>query len=53
LGREHTSRRRAAELAELVSVFLDGVMVARVVRPGIKTDRLVRLLRELLAAKTR
>ncbi len=44
---------RAAELAELVSVFLDGVMVARVVRPNIKIDRLLRLLRELVGADPR
>jgi AcrR family transcriptional regulator len=53
LAGERNSAPRAAELAELVSVFLDGVMVARVVRPKIKTDRLVSLLRELLGAGTR
>jgi AcrR family transcriptional regulator len=45
---ERKSGPRAAELAELVSVFLDGVMIARVVRPKIKTDRLLLLLREML-----
>jgi AcrR family transcriptional regulator len=45
---ERKSSTRAAELAELVSVFLDGIMVARVVRPKIKTDRLLLLLREML-----
>jgi TetR/AcrR family transcriptional regulator, upper aerobic nicotinate degradation pathway regulator len=53
LAGERNSAPRAAELAELVSVFLDGVMVARVVRPKIKTDRLLGLLRELLGAGTR
>ena len=48
---ERNTGPRAAELAELVSVFLDGVMVARVVRPKIKTDRLLGLLRELLGAR--
>lgn len=50
LRREPLPARRARDLAELVSVFLDGVMVARVVRPGLRAERLVRVLRDLLAA---
>ena len=50
LRREPLRARRARDLAELVSVFLDGVMVARAVRPGLKPERLVRVMRELLAA---
>lgn len=43
----------ALELAQLVSVFLDGVMVARVVRPEIDSERLVSLMRDLLRNKGR
>jgi AcrR family transcriptional regulator len=42
---------QAVDLASLVSVFLDGVMVARVVRPEIDSERLVSLMRELLGRK--
>ncbi|UGV25263.1 TetR/AcrR family transcriptional regulator [Rhodopseudomonas boonkerdii] len=45
------TRPQAADLASLVSVFLDGVMVARVVRPEIDSERLVGLMRELLGRK--
>jgi AcrR family transcriptional regulator len=39
---------RATDLAQLVSVLLDGVMVARVVRPEMDIERIVNLMRELL-----
>jgi AcrR family transcriptional regulator len=39
---------RATDLARLVSVFLDGVMVARVVRPEIDLERIVNVMREVL-----
>ncbi len=39
---------QAADLARLVSVFLDGMMVARAVRPEIDVERLVNSMRELL-----
>lgn len=41
----------AAELASLVSVFLDGLMVARVVRPELDSERLVAAMRRLLGRK--
>jgi len=41
---------RATDLAQLVSVLLDGVMVARVVRPDMDIKRIVSLMRELLGS---
>jgi TetR/AcrR family transcriptional regulator, upper aerobic nicotinate degradation pathway regulator len=41
-------RSRAADLANVVSVFLDGVMVARVVRPALASRPLIETLRQLL-----
>lgn len=41
----------ATELAALVSVFLDGLMVARVVRPELDSERLVDAMRGLLGRK--
>jgi AcrR family transcriptional regulator len=40
--------RKAGDLAQLVSVFLDGLVVASVVRPEIDAKRLVNLLRSML-----
>ena len=48
---EGLAAKEALELAQLVSVFLDGVMVARVVRPEIDSERLVALMRDLLRNK--
>ncbi len=48
---EGFAAKEAPELAQLVSVFLDGVMVARVVRPEIDSERLVALMRNLLRNK--
>lgn len=50
---EGMAAKEALELAQLVSVFLDGVMVARVVRPEIDSERLVALMRDLLRNKAR
>lgn len=50
---EGFAAKEALELAQLVSVFLDGVMVARVVRPEIDSERLVELMRGLLRNKAR
>jgi len=44
---------RATDLARLVSVFLDGVMVARVVRPEIDLERIVDLMRAMLGPRRR
>ncbi|MFN4230768.1 TetR/AcrR family transcriptional regulator [Parvibaculum sp.] len=43
----------AEDLAQLVSVFLDGIMVARVVRPDVDSERLIGLMRQLLKNKKR
>lgn len=43
----------ATDLASLVSVFLDGVMVARVVRPELDSEHLVNMMRELLGRKAK
>lgn len=43
----------AADLASLVSVFLDGVMVARVVRPELDSEHLVNMMRGLLGRKAK
>ncbi|MBO6636380.1 TetR/AcrR family transcriptional regulator [Parvibaculum sp.] len=51
LREEGVDESEAEDLANLVSVFLDGVMVARVVRPDISSERLVRLMRDLLRRK--
>lgn len=51
LREEGIAESEADELAELLSVFLDGVMVARVVRPQIPSEKLVRLMRDLLRLK--
>lgn len=51
LREEGIAENEAGDLAELLSVFLDGVMVARVVRPEIPSDKLVRLMRDLLRLK--
>lgn len=53
LGEEGTALDEAEDLARLVSVFLDGIMVARIVRPEIDSERLVDLMRELLKRKKR
>jgi AcrR family transcriptional regulator len=42
---------KAMKLAQLVSVLLDGVMVARVVRPDIDLKHIVNSMRELLGPK--
>jgi AcrR family transcriptional regulator len=47
------SSPRAAQLARLVSVVLDGVAVARVVRPEIDGKQLVKLLQELITQRPR
>jgi AcrR family transcriptional regulator len=44
------SAQRAVKLARLISVLLDGVMAARVVRPEIDAQQIVESLQELLAA---
>jgi hypothetical protein len=36
-----------------VSVFLDGIMVARVIRPDVDSERLIELMRGLLQGKLR
>jgi AcrR family transcriptional regulator len=46
------SPNRAHDLAQLLSVFLDGVMVARAVRPEIDTKRLLSSMRKLLSKKS-
>jgi TetR/AcrR family transcriptional regulator, upper aerobic nicotinate degradation pathway regulator len=52
LSREtRTKGRQTAQLAQLVSVFLDGVMVARVIRPELHPKQLVNSMRALLEAK--
>lgn len=43
----------ATDLASLVSVFLDGVMVARVVRPELDSEHLVNMMRGLLGRKAK
>ncbi|MEP2827606.1 TetR/AcrR family transcriptional regulator [Parvibaculum sp.] len=43
----------AEDLAQLVSVFLDGIMVARVIRPDVDSERLIELMRGLLQGKLR
>ena len=48
LEEEGTAQREAEDLAGLVSVFLDGIMVARVVRPEVDSERLVETMRGLL-----
>lgn len=53
LREEGVGEREAKDLADLVSVFLDGVMVARVVRPDISSEKLVRLMRDLVRLKAR
>lgn len=53
LGEEGTALDEAEDLALLVSVFLDGIMVARIVRPEIDSERLVDLMRGLLKRKAR
>ncbi|MBX3507350.1 MAG: TetR/AcrR family transcriptional regulator [Parvibaculum sp.] len=50
---EGFAAKEALELAQLLSVFLDGVMVARVVRPEIDSERLVARMRDLLRHKPR
>lgn len=52
LREEGAALREAHDLAELVSVFLDGVMVARVLRPEIPSEKLVGLMRDLIRRKT-
>jgi len=53
LTRIPSRARHAAELAELVSVFLDGMMVARIVRRGVRPERLARVMHELLEGPKR
>ncbi|PKQ07654.1 MAG: hypothetical protein CVT73_08395 [Alphaproteobacteria bacterium HGW-Alphaproteobacteria-12] len=53
LGEEGAAPGEAEDLARLVSVFLDGIMVARIVRPEIDSERLVDLMRGLLKRKKR
>ena len=43
----------ASSLAQLVSVFLDGLMVARVIRPEIDSKRLVDLMRSMLRLRAK
>jgi hypothetical protein len=42
--------QRAVKLARLISVLLDGVMAARVIRPEIDAQQIVESLQELLAS---
>lgn len=51
LEEEGAAAGDAEDLAQLVSVFLDGIMVARVVRPDVDSERLVELMRKLLRNK--
>lgn len=51
LADEGAKVREAEDLAQLVSVFLDGIMVARVVRPEVDSERLIELMRGLLKRK--
>ena len=50
LTRSLAAKKEAGDLALLISVFLDGVMVSRIVRPEIDPTRLVGLLLTALGA---